>query len=89
MLTVVGGKICCAAAEYEGLDPPAISPDWSPVARFGGYQALRGGGRQGQVLAAAADSAEQPRWRHRRRLAAGEGVPDLRRYPADPLLGCF
>jgi hypothetical protein len=93
LLTVTGGKIGYAAGEYEGLDAPlpAISPSWSPVARFGGYQALPGI-QQGQDLtAAAAESAEQLRWRQRRGLSAGAGagVPDLRRYPADPLLGCF
>ncbi|HTU07830.1 MAG TPA: amidohydrolase, partial [Trebonia sp.] len=68
LLTVTGGKIGYAAGEYEGLDAPlpAISPSWSPVARFGGYQALAGV-RQGQDLtAAAAESAEQLRWRQRR-----------------------
>ncbi|GHF71270.1 amidohydrolase [Kitasatospora xanthocidica] len=41
LLTVVGGRIVHAAAEYEGMDEelPAVSPDWSPVAHFGGYQA--------------------------------------------------
>ena len=92
LLTVTGGKIGYAAGEYEGLDAPlpAVSPDWSPVARFGGYQALAGGVRQGQDLTdAVAESAEQSRWRRRRGLAVGDGVPDLRPYPADPLLGCF
>jgi len=69
--------------------PEAISPSWSPVVRFGGYQALAGV-RQGRDLTgAAAESAEQLRRRQRRGLSAGAGVPDLRRYPADPLLGCF
>lgn len=92
LLTVTGGKIGYAAGEYEGLDAPlpAISPTWSPVARFGGYQGLAGGVRQGQALTdAAAESAEQWRWRQRRGPGGGAGVPDLRRYPSDPLLGCF
>lgn len=44
VLTVVGGRIVHAAAEYEGLDEelPSISPTWSPVAHFGGYQATPG-----------------------------------------------
>lgn len=39
-LTVVGGKIVHADAEFNPLAPPAlpISPDWSPVRTFGGYQ---------------------------------------------------
>src|SRR4051812_4364638 len=41
LLTIVGGRIVYATAEYEGLDEelPAITPAWSPVARYGGYQA--------------------------------------------------
>lgn len=41
VLTLVGGRVVHAAAEFEGLDEPlpAIVPAWSPVARFGGYHA--------------------------------------------------
>jgi predicted amidohydrolase YtcJ len=39
VLTVVGGKLVYGAAEFTDLAPPAIPvlPDWSPVAKFGGY----------------------------------------------------
>jgi len=39
VLTMVGGKVVYAADEFASLDPPAlpVSPDWSPVAKFGGY----------------------------------------------------
>ena len=39
VLTVVGGKVVYAADEFDSLAPPAlpVSPDWSPVANFGGY----------------------------------------------------
>jgi len=39
VLTMVGGKVVHAAAEFDSLDPPAlpVSPDWSPVSNFGGY----------------------------------------------------
>jgi hypothetical protein len=39
VLTIVGGKIVYASAEFSKLDPPAlsISPDWSPVKHYGGY----------------------------------------------------
>ena len=39
VLTMVGGKVVYAAEEFASLDPPAlpVSPDWSPVANFGGY----------------------------------------------------
>jgi len=39
VLTIVGGKVVYAAEEFAQLAPPSlpISPDWSPVAKFGGY----------------------------------------------------
>jgi hypothetical protein len=40
-LTVVGGKVVYAADPFRDLAPPplpAVSPAWSPVAHFGGYQ---------------------------------------------------
>ncbi|TXS38816.1 amidohydrolase [Streptomyces sp. or43] len=76
LLTVVGGRIVYAAAEYEGLDEqlPPVSPRWSPVAHFGGYQATPGtglsGSRQAELLGqAAAESEQHRRWRARRGLA--------------------
>ena len=40
VLTVTGGEIVHAEEPFEGLAPelPAVSPSWSPVAAFGGYQ---------------------------------------------------
>src|SRR6266403_490527 len=41
-LTVVGGKIVYGAGEFADVDeggPPTAMPDWSPVRRFGGYDA--------------------------------------------------
>jgi predicted amidohydrolase YtcJ len=40
VLTVVNGKVVYAAGQYQALAPqlPAISPDWSPVKYYGGYQ---------------------------------------------------
>lgn len=39
VLTVTGGQIVYAAAEYADSNPPLppVSPDWSPVSVFGGY----------------------------------------------------
>src|SRR6202048_351509 len=39
LLTVVGGKVVYATAEFSKLAPPAlpVSPDWSPVKQYGGY----------------------------------------------------
>lgn len=44
VLTVVGGKVVHAAAPFDDIAPPAlppVSPAWSPVAHFGGYQEPR------------------------------------------------
>ncbi|MEU7637373.1 amidohydrolase [Streptomyces sp. NPDC039016] len=76
LLTVVGGRIVYATAEYEGLDEelPPVSPEWSPVAHFGGYQATPrtglAGARQAELLGQAVAESEQHRqWRARRGLA--------------------
>lgn len=39
-LTIVNGKVVYAAGRYQSLSPqlPAISPAWSPVMFYGGYQ---------------------------------------------------
>jgi predicted amidohydrolase YtcJ len=67
VLTVTGGRIVYAAADFEGLAAPLppIEPAWSPVARYGGYQQLAASGAaQAQTVAeAAAESEEQRRWR--------------------------
>ncbi|MFF3783896.1 amidohydrolase [Streptomyces sp. NPDC001933] len=80
LLTVVGGRIVHAAAEYEGLDEqlPPVSPEWSPVAHFGGYQSRPGpgasGARQAELLGLAVAESEQHRqWRARRGLAPDTG----------------
>ena len=76
LLTVTGGRIVYAAAEYEGLDEaiPAISPAWSPVAHYGGYQATVkpsiSGARQAELLGLAVAESEQHRhWRAQRGFA--------------------
>ena len=76
LLTVVGGRIVHGAAEYEGLDEqlPAVSPDWTPVAHYGGYQATVkpsvSGARQAELLGQAVAESEQHRqWRAQRGLA--------------------
>jgi predicted amidohydrolase YtcJ len=39
VLTIVGGKIVYAAGEFSSMAPPElpVSPDWSPVKKYGGY----------------------------------------------------
>ncbi|MFF8594203.1 amidohydrolase [Streptomyces sp. NPDC015220] len=82
VLTVTGGRVVYAAAEYQGLDEelPPVSPDWSPVAHFGGYQAAartgRPGVRQAESLGeAVAESEQHTRWRVRRGLAPQDTAP--------------
>lgn len=88
LLTVVGGRIVYAAGEYEGIDEelPPVSPEWSPVAHFGGYQAVprtgRSGARQAELLGQAVAESEQHRqWRARRGL-----TPETENPVFDP---CF
>jgi hypothetical protein len=99
LVTVAGGKVVYAAGDYENIAAPLpeISPAWSPVARFGGFQAATdvrrtaSGARQARAFVdAAADSEEQRAWR--------EGRGDFERVPQvphqvggalDPLDGCF
>jgi predicted amidohydrolase YtcJ len=41
LLTVMAGEVVYAATPFEDVAPPPlppVSPDWSPVAHFGGYQ---------------------------------------------------
>ncbi|WP_432127990.1 amidohydrolase [Streptomyces sp. bgisy082] len=76
VLTVVGGRIVYATAEYEGLDEavPPVTPEWSPVAHFGGY---RSGALQASLVAeAAAESELHRRWRVARGTAP-EAAPSF------------
>jgi predicted amidohydrolase YtcJ len=45
VLTMVGGKVVHAAAEFRELAPPPVPlmPQWSPVEKFGGYASLAPG----------------------------------------------
>ncbi|MFB9575950.1 amidohydrolase [Streptomyces yanii] len=81
VLTVVGGRIVYASAEYEGLAEalPPVNPAWSPVAHFGGYQ---GGARQASLVAEAVAESEQ----HRRWRVARGAVPETTPSFVDP---CF
>ncbi|WP_217143521.1 amidohydrolase [Streptomyces sp. AC627_RSS907] len=84
LLTVVGGRVVYAAGEYEGIDEqvPAVTPEWSPVAHFGGYRATPVAGgtgvRQAELLGeAAAESELHRQWRARRGLVPETDSPVL------------
>lgn len=76
VLTVVGGRIVYASAEYDGLDEPLppVSPQWSPVARFGGYQS-RGTLQALRMAEVVAESEEHRAWRAERGLATQPPQP--------------
>jgi predicted amidohydrolase YtcJ len=60
VLTMVGGKAVYGAAEFSNLSPPPlpVSPEWSPVAKYGGY------GAPLMKKNASAHSAAAPSCRH-------------------------
>jgi len=66
VLTIVGGRVVYATEEHASLAPPQlpVSPDWSPVAHYGGYA------KPSKSLAGASHSAfcQHPGLSH-----AGEG----------------
>ena len=43
VLTLTGGRVVLAAAPFATLAPtlPPVAPDWSPVARYGGWAGER------------------------------------------------
>ncbi|WEV29195.1 amidohydrolase [Streptomyces sp. 71268] len=88
LLTVAGGRIVYAAAEYEGLDEelPPVSPAWSPVAHFGGYLASRRTARSGADQAEALGQVVAESERHRQWRVARGLAPDTASTPFDP---CF
>jgi predicted amidohydrolase YtcJ len=80
LCTVVGGRIVYAAGEFEGLAAtlPAIKPEWSPVATFGGYHATmvkRGFAQALAVSDVAAEADAHLAWR-RAHDAAEPSVAD-------------
>jgi hypothetical protein len=89
VLTIAGGRIVYASGPFEGAAAslPDISPSWSPVARFGGFQARSGLAQARDVLEAVLDSELQRRWRERSGdVTVGDSVPSSEGF--DPLGGC-
>src|SRR6266852_3910019 len=65
VLTLVGGKPVYGAAEFQDLSPPPlpVSPEWSPVAAYGGYGAplMKKSGMQPRAAKAPRCSTFDPR----------------------------
>jgi hypothetical protein len=88
VLTIAGGRIVYANGPFDGAAAPLpdISPSWSPVARFGGFQARSGLAQARDVVEAVLDSELQRRWRSSSGDPAVGGPPSSE--GVDPLGGC-
>src|SRR5258708_12992525 len=70
VLTIVGGRVVYATEEHASLAPPElpVSPDWSPVAHYGGYakapKALAGASHSAFCQKSELRNAEQGPNRH-------------------------
>jgi predicted amidohydrolase YtcJ len=68
VLTIVGGKVVYATAEFSKLAPPAlpVSPSWSPVKEYGGYAKVSkqsiGASHSAACLHAAGETQGEKRW---------------------------
>jgi len=60
LLTALGGKVVFGAEEFRRLAPPdlPVSPDWSPVRRFGGYQSSAAGRNAETIVSACGCAGE-------------------------------
>lgn len=94
VLTVVAGQVVHGAQRFSELAPPLppASPSWSPVRRFGGYQArklaLGEGDRRYQYAAACACRAGCGLHGHDHLKAAATPVPALDAQAFWGALGC-
>ncbi len=63
VLTVLGGKVVYADAEFKHLGPPElpVSPDWSRVGKYGGYYNAQQRRKNPALAAAAASLIERPK----------------------------
>ncbi|AOL19548.1 amidohydrolase [Xanthomonas citri pv. malvacearum] len=92
VLTVLGGRVVHGEGDFAALAPtlPPAMPDWSPVNRFGGYQA--GGGVSGLAAAPHAHARGHACQAHGAHAHAGlHAVPtdDLRRFWGALGCACF
>ncbi len=73
ILTIVGGKVVYANAEFSKLAPPPlpVSPDWSPVKHYGGYHQPKGA-TAGTPYHAASSAIDHNAHQKARRWVLGE-----------------
>ncbi len=92
VLTLLGGKPVYGDADFDHLSPtlPAAMPDWSPVARYGGYQARHSpGGAVHQRVSAPCGCRHGCRVHgHRHAQAWSPGVPVADENAFWGALGC-
>ncbi|MGH2359104.1 MAG: amidohydrolase family protein, partial [bacterium] len=64
VLTIVGGKAVYGAGEFARFAPPPlpVSPDWSPVIKYGGYARSASGETRSQPAHASTGSGHAERW---------------------------
>jgi predicted amidohydrolase YtcJ len=87
VLTIVGGKVVYGVGEFERLAPPPlpVSPDWSPVKAYGGYQQAQ------PAHSALVHPCSQPGLLHQLLHAVGKKASGLalRRRPVGLPCECF
>lgn len=88
VMTVVGGKIVYGADDFTPLAPPAppISPDWSPVKKFGGYQHASAASPRLALACGCANSCNVHGHAHAKAYTATAPADDLRGFWG--VLGC-
>lgn len=88
VMTVVGGKVVYGADDFAPLAPPAlpISPDWSPVKKFGGYQHASAASPRLALACGCANSCNLHGHAHAKAYTATAPADDLRGFWG--VLGC-
>lgn len=88
VMTVVGGKVVYGADDFTPLAPPAppISPDWSPVKKFGGYQHASAASPRLALACGCANSCNVHGHAHAKAYTATAPADDLRGFWG--VLGC-
>ena len=88
VLTVVGGKIVYGDGDFTPLAPAAlpISPDWSPVKKFGGYQHAAASSPRLALACGCANSCNVHGHAHAKAYTSAAPADDLRGFWG--VMGC-